>query len=58
MNKDCFGYKAGKCTVLSEMVCVKKECSFYKTKDQYNSDREKYDQIAAARLNLLNKEVT
>ena len=38
---DCFGYKAGRCTVLTELFCTKEKCAFYKTKEQYDSDREK-----------------
>ena len=56
--KDCFAYleKCNRCSILNETVCKKSDCTFYKTREQYDADREKYDAIAAARLNL-NKEV-
>lgn len=38
LRKDCFAYiemgKHAKCSALDEMVCEKKECSFYKTRKQ------------------------
>ena len=40
-KRDCFGYKAGRCTVLTELFCTKENCAFYKTKEQYDKDREK-----------------
>lgn len=49
-KKDCFGYKMGKCTVLTDLVCSQGKCSFYKTREQYNRDREKAEKR--------NKEVT
>lgn len=49
MNKpeiktDCFAFmqKCRKCSVLNELICQKRECTFFKTQEQYNSDREKY----------------
>jgi len=43
--EDCFGNVAGKehCCVLSEDVCLYRECSFYKTPWQYDADRRKYE---------------
>lgn len=41
MNKDCFGYKYHSCTVLTEMLCKKGDCPFYKTKEQFNNDAER-----------------
>ena len=41
MKKDCFGYRMGKCKVLTECVCEKRQCSFYKTKEQFEEDRER-----------------
>ena len=49
VKKDCFGYKMGKCTVLTDLVCSQGKCSFYKTREQYNSDRIKYEKITAAK---------
>ena len=47
---DCFAYKVRECTVLTKMLCKNGgDCPFYKTKEQYNSDRIKYEEIAAAR---------
>lgn len=46
-KKDCFSYnaKCGRCTVLTETVCKKRECTFYKTQEQYDNDRKKYEKI-------------
>lgn len=46
---DCFGYKLGKCTILTDLFCSYEECSFYKTTEQYNSDRIKYEEIQKSR---------
>lgn len=32
VKKDCFAYENKKCLALSELVCKKKKCSFYKLK--------------------------
>ena len=42
---DCFGYnlKAGKCAIMTETICKKRECSFYKTQEQYQEDKKKYE---------------
>ncbi len=42
IKKDCFAYRIGGCSVLTEMVCRRENCSFYKTKEQARADREKY----------------
>lgn len=54
MKTDCFAYqqKCKGCSVLTEPICKKRECSFYKTREQYDSDRKKYEEIAAAKLNI------
>ena len=39
---DCFGFRRGECTVLYELVCASKVCSFYKTCEQYRADKRKY----------------
>ena len=41
-NRDCFGYKLGTCTVLTELVCAQRKCSFYKTRKEFHSDCRKY----------------
>lgn len=42
MKKDCFAYKPLKhCTALNEMICIKGECPFYKTRKQFTEDAEK-----------------
>ena len=44
IKKDCFGYDriCKKCRVLTETLCAHKECTFYKTKEQFDKDRKKY----------------
>ena len=45
MKTDCFAYHevGRKCLVLTENVCKTKECPFYKTKEQYDSERIKHE---------------
>lgn len=48
LRPDCFGFKSiCRCNALTEMVCGVRKCSFYKTVEQYEADKEKY----AVRLN-------
>ncbi len=52
---DCFAFRETRnkhCSVLSELICKKRKCSFYKTLEQYEADRKKSDKIAAAKLKL------
>lgn len=44
IKKDCFAYKEKqkKCSALNELVCEKRKCRFFKTKEQFNEEREKY----------------
>lgn len=42
VKTDCFGYRHGECSVLYELVCERKACSFYKTCEQFHRDRLKY----------------
>lgn len=35
---DCFAYNNGNCTCLTELVCSKKKCSFYKKLDEVDID--------------------
>ena len=58
IKTDCFAYyeKCKKSSVLNVLICKKRECTFYKTREQYDEERQKYDAIAAVKLNL-NKEV-
>lgn len=44
---NCFAYGYKNCYVLTELVCKKKKCSFFKTKEQYNADLIKYPWIYA-----------
>ena len=50
VKTDCFAYqeRCKQCRVLSELVCKKRECTFYKTQEQYDSDRK----IAEAKTKL------
>lgn len=54
MKTDCFAFmkKCNKCSVMTETVCKKRECSFYKTKEQYETERKKYEELAAAKLKV------
>ena len=44
MNRDCFSFRRGHCTLLTCPDCS--DCKFYKTKKQYSDD------IAAAKVRL------
>lgn len=35
----CFGYQMGQCTVLTELVCENRACSFYKSRADYLAGR-------------------
>lgn len=36
IKKDCFAYmRKGECGVLTELVCINKKCSFYKTQEDF-----------------------
>ncbi len=47
---DCFGNVAGKkeCQVLTEDVCLFKKCPFYKSKEQFRRDKERYGNTGAS----------
>ncbi len=49
IQTDCFAYRHGLCCVLEELVCKEHKCSFYKTREQYRQDAEKYRQKQMAR---------
>lgn len=44
VKKDCFGYQVltGKCSVMNELECSRGACAFFKTRAQFEADREKY----------------
>ena len=54
VKTDCFAYmsKCKQCSVLTELVCRKRKCTFYKTREQFDADRLKYDSLVAAKLRL------
>lgn len=49
--EDCFGVVAGKkhCHILTEDVCIYGDCPFYKTREQFDADRKKYDRVCSSR---------
>ena len=42
---DCFGYDEKKCVckALKKLYCENEECNFYKTKEQVQKERKKYE---------------
>lgn len=42
VKKDCFAYRFGHCAIMTETICRWDSCSFYKTVEQEQRDREKY----------------
>ena len=43
VKRDCFGYSNinNRCSVLTETVCKKENCKFYKTKKEFEKGRNK-----------------
>ena len=48
-KKDCFAYRNGMCTRLTSLACADGECRFYKSKEQYESDRLEAERAYLAR---------
>jgi len=42
LQKDCFAYRVGRCSIMTETICRFGTCSFYKTKEQDRKDRLRY----------------
>ncbi len=42
IKKDCFAYRIGRCNIMTELICKRDSCSFYKTKEQMEQDRKTY----------------
>ena len=42
---DCFGYDEKKCVckILKKLYCENEECNFYKTKEQAQKGKKKYE---------------
>lgn len=47
---DCFGNIAGKenCQVLTDDVCLFEKCPFYKSKEDFKRDKERYGSVGLA----------
>lgn len=48
---DCFGYNKTnrECKVMEELICKKRNCTFYKTWEQYRADMKKYHGVSLDR---------
>lgn len=44
-NTNCYAYRSGYCTILTERICDNKKCSFFKTHKQHREDFNKYPPI-------------
>ena len=44
VKTDCFGFdkRFCSCKIMTEPICKKRRCSFYKTMEQFKADIEKY----------------
>ena len=44
---DCFGYDEKKCgcKALKKLYCENEECNFYKTKEQVQKEKKKYERM-------------
>lgn len=51
---DCFAFKNYECTVLRELVCRNRKCSFYKTQDEHNKSIKKANK-RLAQIGLVTK---
>lgn len=40
--RDCFAFKPSRCSVLTEMICKTRKCSFYRTRKQFIEGLKKY----------------
>ena len=40
--KDCFAYRDRDCCILTERVCDRRRCTFYKTKEEHDERLKKY----------------
>lgn len=53
IKKDCFAYdkikRIPECRALKDLYCAKGKCAFYKTEEQHNKDRKKYEQCLRGR---------
>lgn len=58
VNKDCFAYRSGRCAILTERICNRRKCPFYKTRKQYNEDLDKYPPIDYAQYKDTGERVT
>lgn len=49
---DCFGNVAGgkHCHILTEDMCLYGKCPFYKTRAQFDADRERYSKMSSANM--------
>ena len=49
IKTDCFGYdkRYCQCKIMTENICAKRNCTFYKTTEQYKADMEKYSKVGA-----------
>ena len=46
---NCFGYDKinGQCKVMEELICQKRNCTFYKTVEQFKADMGRYSSVAS-----------
>ena len=44
IKTDCFGYDkpSKRCKIMTEVVCKNRNCTFYKTWEQFRADMDKY----------------
>jgi len=42
LQKECFAYRIGRCAIMTETICRYGTCSFFKTKEQDQLDRQRY----------------
>ena len=47
IKTDCFGFDkiSGKCKIMSEDICKQRNCTFYKTWEQYRKDMNRYQNV-------------
>lgn len=50
LYEDCFARVGRQCGILKETLCKTGKCSFYKSKQQYEADKEKYPKVDYANI--------
>jgi hypothetical protein len=44
IKRDCFGFdeRCGQCKIMQDLICRRRNCTFYKTWEQYMADLDRH----------------